>query len=81
MESDTVVAKFECTSRRQYRGWAGHDFFYEYEFMAVTGGSPENDSFFASTPSGNVKVAAVRDDLFVPGKQYYLTFTKAGSPA
>lgn len=52
-------------------------FLYSYEFQAVTGNSPENKQFFASTPGGNLSMSAVRDDLFEPGKSYYLDFTIA----
>ena len=69
-----IRAKFTCTSKRQYKGWGGHDFFYEYEFQVVQGGSKENEQFFASTPSGNIKLSAVADDLFMPGQDYYLDF-------
>lgn len=78
-----VRAKFTCSSVRKYVStvWLNHQprqgFCYEYEFYAVTGESGENASFFASTPSGNLRMSAVRDDLFVPGKSYYLDFTEA----
>lgn len=70
-------AKFQCISQRKYKGWGGVDFLYEYELLAVTGKSEENDSFFASTPSGSLKIAVVRDNVFEPGKEYYLDFTEA----
>lgn len=77
-----VRAKFTCTSVRKYRGWGGTPpFLYEYEFQAVTGTSEENKSFFASTPSGNLKMAAVREDLFEPGQDYYLDFAQAEKEA
>lgn len=73
-----VSAKFTCTSVKKYRGWSGTpEFLYEYEFQAVTGNSEENKSFFASTPTGSLKMSAVRDDLFDPGQDYYLDFTPA----
>ncbi len=83
-----VRAKFICTvvSKRRAVGWwdpkgthhAGESFLYEYEFMAVTGdGAEENKDFFASTPSGEIKLRAVRDDLFEPGQEYYLDFAAA----
>lgn len=77
--------KFQCTSAKKYKGWLGTKtpYLYEYEFMAVTGGSPENDSFFASTPTGQLKFSAVADDgagfspRFEPGKEYYLYISDA----
>jgi hypothetical protein len=78
-----VRAKFMCSSVKKYKStrWVDNkpveDFLYEYEFYPVTGTSEENHKFFASTPSGSLKMAAVSDDLFVPGKEYYLDFTLA----
>ena len=78
-----VRAKFNCTSVKKYASttWENKQpkqgFLYEYEFYPVTDGKGENAKFFASTPSGSLKMSAVRDDLFVPGKSYYLDFTEA----
>ena len=81
-----ITAKFSCNSVRKYKDtrWDGGQpksgFLYEYEFYPVTGGgtaSDENKSFFASTPSGNLKMSAVGDNLFEPGKEYYLEFIPA----
>lgn len=71
-----VVAKFTCNSVRKYKGWHGTpEFLYEYEFTPVAGsGSDEDKSFFASTPSGSIKMSAVGDNLFEPGKSYYVRF-------
>jgi hypothetical protein len=63
-------AKFECVSAKQTT-WA-----WEYEFNAVVGGSPENESFFNTTPSGNLKITIKNDNLhFEVGKKYFLDFT------
>lgn len=69
--------KFICNSVRKYwDGWK-KQFMYEAEFNVVTGGNnPENDKFFASTPTGSLKVGVMREDLFQPGKEYYLDFTE-----
>ncbi len=80
-----VRAKFKCTSVRKYESTRWEDnkpisgFLYEYEFYPVTGSSEENMRFFASTPSGSLKMSAVSNDLFVPGKEYYLDFSLAGA--
>ncbi len=45
------------------------------KFTAVTGGSPENESFFKWTPSGNLSLSLVTVEnakLFQPGRDYYL---------
>lgn len=72
-------AKVTCTSVRKYKGWGSNPepFFFEAEFIPVTGTSEENKSFFASTPSGSIKLSTVREDHFEPGKSYYLDFTEA----
>ncbi len=73
----TVRAKFTCSSVTKSLGWGGNEFHYNYKFQAVTSGSEENKQFFASTPGGNIELTAVRNDLFSPGKQYYLDFKLA----
>jgi hypothetical protein len=79
-----VRAKFSCTSvTKQMGGKYNADGKYEqgvvyaYRFQAVTSGSYENKSFYASTPSGTIELQAVRDDLFEIGQEYYLDFSQA----
>lgn len=76
-----VRAKYTCTSVSKAVNWnlnrAEQPFLYGYKFQVVSGNSPENKEFFASTPSGSLELNAVRDDLFVPGQDYYLDFTPA----
>lgn len=79
-----VRAKFKCNSVKKSHGnvWKGNTytlgFLYDYEFSVVTDGSEENKKFFASTPSGMIKLSSVRDDTWEPGKEYYIDFTLAG---
>jgi hypothetical protein len=81
----TVRAKFTCNSVRKYRAQSYNPetkvyaptFQYEADFNAVTSGSPENVSFFASTPTGTIKMSTIKDDLFQPGQAYYVDFTAA----
>lgn len=77
--------KFRCVSVTQREGsvW-GEDgkgcklgIVHDASFVAVTGGSEENQKFFASTPSGNLNVATVRENQFQVGKYYYLTIEEA----
>lgn len=78
-------AKFQCTSVKKYTSgvWDSEHqhmdsgFVYAYEMQAVSSGSDENKKFFASTPTGNLALHAVRDDLFEPGQFYYLDFSPA----
>ncbi len=81
----SVRAKFTCVSMQKYESnvWdMAHQntitgILYRYEFYPVTATSEENNTFFASTPTGSLQMSAVRDDLFVPGQNYYLDFTPA----
>jgi len=81
----TTRAKFQCNSVRKYRAQAYDPdtkqytptFQYEADFNAGTSGSPENVSFFASTPTGQLKMSTIKNDLFIPGQAYYVDFTPA----
>jgi hypothetical protein len=73
----TVRCKFRCNSVKKQTGWGGHEFLYSAEMSAVTGGSKENEKFFAATPSGSLTVGAVVPDYFQPGQEYYLDITPA----
>lgn len=44
----------------------------------VVGGSPENDKFYASTPSGEIKIGIISGEVaefFELGKDFYVDFT------
>lgn len=77
----TVRCKFRCNSALKHldTGFGQYPgrFLYTYEFSAVYEGSDENKRFFAYTPSGSLKVGSFKDDLFEPGKEYYLDITEA----
>ena len=80
--NQTVRCKFRCNavSKRLDTGYqkpGQEKFLYTYEFSAVYDGSDENKRFFAYTPSGNLNVGSFKDDLFEPGKEYYLDLTLA----
>lgn len=51
-------------------------------FMSpVYGETPENKSFFAATPSGDIRMTIkneVAAKAFEPNKEYYVDFTPAG---
>lgn len=40
-------------------------------------GSAENKRFYASSPSGSIKLTTVHEGLFDIGKEYYVDFTEA----
>jgi hypothetical protein len=71
-------AKFTCLEVAKRKNWdPAHPFVSAAKFTAVTSGSEENKSFFASTPSGTIELATVAPDVFEPGKDYYVDFTEA----
>jgi len=70
-----VRAKFVCQNVHEYV-YGGT----EVVLYPVTDGSEEDKSFWAATPSGEIKLvvkneAAVRH--FAPGRKYYVDFTPA----
>lgn len=67
-------AKFKCTEVSKRAGWGGNEFHYAAKFSVVAGNSGENESFFASTPSGNIEMTTIREDHFEVGKEYYIDF-------
>jgi hypothetical protein len=85
MSPTTVRAKFNCFSVTKQMttltnletGKMEYKPIYSFEFSAVTSGSDENKKFFAFTPSGNVKLSSLREDMFEIGKEYYLDFILA----
>jgi len=75
-----VRCKFYCSSvTKAYDGY-NKRFNYEYRFSAVTSGSEENKQFWQWTPPGSLSVTGVRDDLFVPGQEYFLDIAPALAP-
>lgn len=50
-----------------------------YALNPVVSGSPENEAFFKTTPSGSIyiQVAKAVGDLFQISKNYYVDFTEA----
>ncbi len=68
----TTRSKFECVSKK-VTTWSN-----EYEFLAVTSGSPENDAFFKTTPSGKITINVKNEGVnFEVGKKYYVDFSEA----
>jgi len=72
MPYSKVRAKFKCHSMAKRTGWGATPFLYDYKFSAVVDNNAENQAFFAATPSGELSLTAVKDDLFEVGKEYYL---------
>lgn len=71
--------KYVCQRVVKSRHWNRSEkrFLYEAEFSIVTDGSEENKQFFEYTPSGTLKVGTYKEDIFEPGKAYYLDISEA----
>ncbi len=73
-------AKFKINSIAKRQGWNGHKYVYDLNATAVTGTSEENQNFFASTPSGELKLGVVAEGSLGGldvGDEIYLIIEKA----
>lgn len=79
-------AKFVLTSKTEQRGYhyengqSTPEIHVTLNFQVVTSGSDENKMFFASTPSGELKLNLVNKalaDQFELMKEYYVDLTPA----
>jgi len=69
-------AKFKVSSKTIQE--AGDSKTYSVILYPVTSGSPENEAFFASTPSGTIQLSLTKEEVyqqFEYGKEYYIDFT------
>lgn len=69
-----VRAKFKVTELTQT------EYGERIKLQPVTGGSPENESFFKWTPSGQIEIGTVNPDAakeFEVGTEFYVDFTPA----
>lgn len=78
----TTRAKFRIDAVTKRKNWnpSTGEFLYDLEATPVTGGSPENESFFASTPSGSINLGTVNEKAvegFEPGRYMYVTLELA----
>ena len=77
----TVVrAKFKVIRIERSEGWNNINEIQTIVLTPVTGGSPENDTFYAATPSGEIKLATVNAKAvkeFDLGAEFYVDFTLA----
>lgn len=74
----TVRCKYTCNKVVKSTAWSDKTkFLYEAEFSPVMDGSEENKKFYDATPSGHLKVGTYKQDVFEPGKSYYIDITEA----
>jgi hypothetical protein len=69
-----VRAKFKCDSVGYYPDTC------TVSLSPVTNGSEENKTFYKYTPGGKIELSVVDKktaELFEPGKEYYVDFSKA----
>lgn len=72
-----VRAKFVCHDKQHDTATPDQG---EVVLEAVTGGSPENESFYQYTPSGRLTMGILSPGAFAffePGKEYMIDFTLA----
>lgn len=82
----TIRCKFVCQSITRSMSSKYNEKTGKYEscpldtanLYVVTGGSDENKKFFASTPSGELKVGLHNPNAFEVGKEYYIDISPAG---
>lgn len=76
----TVRAKFTVDRIERSKGWNNIAEVQTIVLSPVTGGSPENETFYAATPSGEIKLATVNAAAakkFDLGAEFYVDFTPA----
>lgn len=77
-----IRTKFDCTGVTKSIHWQRNEdgtnrFHYSASFNVVHQGSEENKKFYAATPTGSINVSTYAEDVFEPGKSYYVEFTPA----
>lgn len=77
MPEKITRAKFKCHSVEKRIGFNGHPFVYAAKMQVVYTDSEENKNFFAATPAGTIELSTVAQDVFEPGKEYYVDFILA----
>ena len=71
-------AKFICNAVSKSKHWDGSGrFVYTAKFSPVMSGSEENKQFYAATPSGTIELAQFNEDVFEPGRNYFIDFSEA----
>lgn len=76
----TTRCKFRCNQVKQevsYVPGGGQGLIHSATFIAVVGGSPENEAFFTSTPIGTLTIGTHKAATFEAGKFYFLDITEA----
>lgn len=65
-------AKFQCINKEETTSGSS------YTLSVVTSGSRENEEFFKFTPSGEIKLSVLNENVkFEVGKFYFVDFTES----
>lgn len=77
----TVRAKFKVQSITQSAGWGASPVrVFTVRLTPVVGGSEENKSFYAATPTGSIELGCTNEGVgeqFAIGQDFYVDFTPA----
>lgn len=58
-------------------GWIRPVFIYRKKKLSpVMSGSEENKKFYAATPSGSIELGQFGEEVFEPGKTYFVDFSE-----
>ena len=78
---ETVRAKFKCESITRRKHWDKEKGeIHDVKLTPVMGNTPENEEFYAATPSGSIELGTVNGEaaaMFELGEEYYVEFFKA----
>lgn len=76
----SIRAKFKVNSITRQAGWNGNKEVHTVKLSPVTGGSEENQKFYAATPGGSIDLSVVNEEVgrqFDIGTEFYVDFTPA----
>lgn len=82
--STSIRAKFKVNSITRTAGWNGVKELHTIKLSPVIGDTPENKSFYGSTPSGNIDLSVVHAAIgnqFDIGQEFFVDFTPAPTAA
>lgn len=77
----TTRCKFICTEVAKTWDNYSKRMLYTGRLRAVTSGSDENKKFFAYTPSGELFVQSINEDVFAPSKEYFIDISEVAVEA
>jgi len=76
----SILAKFKVNGVTKRVGWGTNPWIYDVKMNPVTSNSEENKKFFTATPSGEITLSTINEEVakeMEPGIEFYVTFEKA----